>query len=186
MLGFATATLGVLITLGVAIPAGPSAAAGIRAMPSSAKSVKISPQAEPVGTTIAIKGAAGSKADVTLVQIIDPARATGVLSSVPAGDRLVGARFRLVGEGLNLFASADSSINTTVTGTNGRSYKSAQSEVTYVANIAGCVNIANERAAIGRGQSVSGCVIFTVPTGIKLAKVVYREPGGTTGQWNVR
>ena len=43
----------------------------------------------------------------------------------------------------------------------------------------------NEKAALARGQSLTGCVVYTIPDGVKVAKVTYREPGGTKGAWNV-
>ena len=64
------------------------------------------------------------------------------------------------------------------------SYKS-QTAAAYSSNIVGCTNLDNEKAALARGQSITGCVVFTVPNDVKVARVVYSEPGGTNGEWDV-
>jgi hypothetical protein len=138
----------------------------------------------PVGATIDISGAAGAKANVTLVKIIDPGHIASQFISAPAGSRFVATEFRLVGSGANLFASADSVLSVTVTGSNNQVYKSVKSTA-YSSNDTGCKNLSNEKAAISRGQSVTGCVNFTLPTGVTVSKVAYDEAGGSKGLWNV-
>ena len=49
-----------------------------------------------IGSTVAIKGVAGAKAAVTLLKVVDPARATGQFITQPSGSRFVGLEFRLV------------------------------------------------------------------------------------------
>jgi hypothetical protein len=173
------ATVGVLVPLSVVIVAGAADATVTHASRSSHKA----PKSGHIGTTIAISGAAGSKANITLVKIIDPAQAAGQLISAPDGSRFVSTEFRLTGSGSNLFASADSVLSVTITGSNNQIYKSVKSAA-YSSNITGCKNLSQEKAAISRGQSVTGCVNFTVPSGVTVSKVVYNEAGGTKGQWD--
>jgi hypothetical protein len=35
------------------------------------------------------------------------------------------------------------------------------------------------------GHSTTGCVNFTIPTGVTVTKVLYDPPKGTKGQWDV-
>ena len=144
---------------------------------------KKSATASPIGATIDINGAAGARANVTLVKIIDPAQIASQFTSAPAGSRFVATEFRLVGSGANPFASADSVLSVTVTGSNNQVYKSVKSAA-YSSNDTGCKNLSNEKAAISRGQSVTGCVNFTLRTGVTVSKVVYDEAGGSKGQWS--
>jgi hypothetical protein len=175
----AIAMMGVFVPLGVVIFAGSAGAVVTHASRASHKAVK----SGHIGTTIAISGAAGSKANITLVKIIDPAQAAGQFISAPAGSRFVSTELRLTGSGSNLFASADSVLSVTITGSNDKIYKSVKSAA-YSSNITGCKNLSQEKAAISRGQSVTGCVNVTVPSGVTVSKVIYDEAGGTKGQWD--
>jgi len=173
------ATVGVSLTFSAAIVVGSAGATVNHASRSSHKASK----SGHIGTTIAISGAAGSKANITLVKIVDPAHAASQFISSPSGSRFVSTEFRLVGSGSNLFASADSVLSVTITGSNNEIYKSVKSAA-YSSNITGCKNLSQEKTAISHGQSVTGCVNFTVPSGVTVSKVVYAEAGGTKGEWD--
>jgi hypothetical protein len=136
-----------------------------------------------VGSTVEIKGVAGAKAAVTLLKVVDPARATGQLITQPSGSQFVGLEFRLVSQGSGLFPGADSVLDVTVKGSNSASYKS-ETSVAHLSNIVGCKNLGNQKAALARGQTVTGCVVFTIPDGVKVAKGTYSEPGWTKGEWD--
>jgi hypothetical protein len=177
--------VGLPIALTVAMGAGQAGASVHRVSHASHKTSgsKKSASTGHIGTTIGINGAAGAKANVTLVKIIDPAQVASQFASAPPGGRFVATEFRLVGTGANLFASADSTLSVTVAGSNKQVYKSVKSTA-YSSNDAGCKNLSNEKAAIARGQAVTGCVNFTLPTGVTVSKVVYDEAGGSKGQWD--
>jgi hypothetical protein len=183
----ATALLVVLVALEVATTIGAVGATANYATPSAhnlVASTKPVPTGH-VGTTIVITGVAGAKAAVTFVKVVDPARATEhYVTPPPAGDRFVGAEFRLVGQGSGHFPGADTVLDVTVTGSNSRAYES-EGSTAYSANIVGCTNIFNEKAWLSSGQSLTGCVVFTIPDGVKVARVLYSEPGGTKGEWAV-
>jgi hypothetical protein len=178
-----SAVVGISLALFVAIGAEPVGAADQQIMHSSHKSPGPGKPAH-VGAVISIAGAVASKADVKLIKVIDPAQVTSHFLSVPPGNRFVGTEFRIVSTGSSPFASADSALSVTVTGSNNRVYKSTASTA-YTSNTTGCINLDNEIDALPKGKSVTGCVNFTVPTGVTVTKVVYHAAGGTTGQWDV-
>jgi hypothetical protein len=111
---------------------------------------------------------AGAKAAVTLLKVVDPARATGQFITQPSGSRFVGPEFRLISQGSGLFPGADSVLDVTVKGSNSASYKS-ETSVAYLSNIVGCKNLGNQKAALARGQTLTGCVVFTIPDGVKVS-----------------
>jgi hypothetical protein len=183
---FASALLGAVLALEVVTTMGAVAATdnyAAASVHSPLSQTRLVPAGR-IGSTVAIKGVAGAKAAVTLLKVVDPARATGQFITQPSGSRFVGLEFRLVSQGSGLFPGADSVLDVTVKGSNSVSYKSEPS-VAYLSNIVGCKNIGNEKAALARGQTVTGCVVFTIPNGVKVAKVTYSEPGGTKGEWDV-
>jgi hypothetical protein len=183
---FASALLGAVLAFEVVTAVGAVAATGNNATP-SARNLLVSTKLASTGhtgSTIVIGGVAGAKAAVTFLKVIDPARATEQFVTQTAGNRFVGLEFRLVSQGSGLFPGADSVLDVTAKGSNSVNYTSVKSEA-YTSNIVGCKNFDNEKAALARGQSLTGCVVFTIPDGVKVAKVTYSEPGGTKGAWNV-
>jgi hypothetical protein len=183
----ATALLGAVVALQAVTVTGAFAATGNYATTRSAHNLLDSTKlasTEHIGGTIVIGGVAGAKAAVTFVKVIDPARATEQFVTQTAGTRFVGLEFRLVSQGSGLFPGADSVLDVTAKGSNSVGYTSVKSEA-YTSIIVGCKNLDNEKAALARGQSVTGCVVFTIPDGVKVAKVIYSEPGGTKGEWDV-
>ena len=183
---FASALLGAVLAFEVVTAVGAVAPTGNNATPPGRNllvSTKLASTGH-TGSTIVIGGVAGAKAAVTFLKVIDPARATEQFVTQTAGNRFVGLEFRLVSQGSGLFPGADSVLDVTAKGSNSVNYTSVKSEA-YTSNIVGCKNFDNEKAALARGQSLTGCVVFTIPDGVKVAKVTYSEPGGTKGAWNV-
>ena len=120
-----------------------------------------------IGSTVVIGGVEGAKAAVTFLKVIDPARATEQFVAQTTGSRFVGLEFRLISKGSGLFPGADSVLDVTAKGSNNVGYKS-QTSAAYSSNIVGCTNLDDEKAALARGQSITGCVVFTVPNGVKV------------------
>lgn len=182
----ATALLGAVVAFEAVTAVGAFAATGNYAAGSAHNLLASAKPASTgrIGSTIVIGGVEGAKAAVTFLKVIDPARATEQFVAQTTGSRFVGLEFRLISKGSGLFPGADSVLDVTAKGSNNVGYKS-QTSAAYSSNIVGCTNLDNEKAALARGQSITGCVVFTVPNGVKVARVIYSEPGGTKGEWDV-
>lgn len=96
-------------------------------------------------------------------------------------DRFVGAEFTITDKGSKPL-SDDANSDASVVGSNNQSYSSG------FANISGCTNFNSGSFALQPGQSATGCVSFTVPTGVAVTKVEWSPSGGFTSsfvQWAV-
>jgi hypothetical protein len=133
-----------------------------------------------VGATIAVSGG-GQKANVTLVQVIDPAKGAKDYMSPDAGKRFVGVKLTVQNTGSQTLKD-DVNITASVKGADGQSYTPTFSD------IAGCTNFTNGSYTLSPNESVTGCATFELPTGVAVKQVNY-EPtsfeGTTTGQWLV-
>jgi hypothetical protein len=136
-----------------------------------------------------VSDGSGGKVEITLLKLIDPGQDSSQFASPsPAGTRYVGADFKLVSIGSSAFASADSVMYVSASGTNGQTYNSYSGTDNYPGPISlvGCPSLANVGVyALQPGQSVTGCVTLEVPSGVAATKIIFSEPGGSPVQWTI-
>lgn len=134
-----------------------------------------------VGATLQLAGASGSMMGVTLTQVIDPAQGASQFDTPDGGKRFVATVFTLRDTGTSA-VSGDANGDASVIGTDTQSYSPDFDSV------AECTNFNNGSFALGAGESVSGCVVFQLPTGVNVAKVQWAPSEGVAsdfGQWLV-
>jgi hypothetical protein len=133
-----------------------------------------------IGDTVTVSDGAGGDSDVTLIALIDPARGADQYSTADAGDRFVGVELRITDSGSGLVQS-DANDDVTIVGSNNQTYTSAFD------NIAGCTNFNEGAYALGPSESTTGCVVFQVPVGIQVQRVIDQPGvmGGSAGNWQV-
>ena len=122
----------------------------------------------------------GTKLDVVVEQVIDPASGANTYSTPAAGKQFVGVKLR-VENTANTSYQNNANNETTVILSNGH---------TTVADfnpIAGCGNFDNGQIQLATGASATGCVTFQVPKGQKVLTVRYGNTvfPGTTAAWHV-
>src|SRR5215471_21825787 len=114
---------------------------------------------------------------VQLTRIADPA--TGDNNFLKSGDRYVATEFRVSDpsaqpvSGLVLFDSA-----TTVVGSDGQTYSADQLDT-----VSECTSFHNGPFQIVSGQSVTGCAVFQIPTGVSASEVQVIN-GNERGIWS--
>ncbi len=135
---------------------------------------------EHVGGGFAVTSSSGSKYDVHLTKVIDPAQGTDEFSTPDAGKRLVGAVFRITGVKGN--SSDDANNDATLIGSNGQAYQADFD------SIAGYTNFSSGQFNAAPGAAEVGAVTFQVPAGVKVAEVQWSADsgfGGAPGIWKV-
>ncbi len=102
-----------------------------------------------------------------LTRIVDPA--TGDNGFLTSGDRYVATEFRISDPSTQPVAGInelDTPGITTVVGSDGQTY---QPDPNYT--VSECTSFHNEGYDIASGQSVTGCAVFQIPTGVSVSKV---------------
>lgn len=145
----------------------------------TAKATTTAPVAK-VGSTITLKTDQGTIA-VTLQQVIDPAKSASQIAP-DAGKRYVGAKFGI--KATKGSYSGDSILAASVIASNGQTYSAG------LLQVAGCTDFNNGQITLTPGESAVGCVIFQVPTAVKVIKVRYAGvaagfPDQQIGEWQV-
>ena len=134
-----------------------------------------------IGSSFTVTSFSG-KYSVRLVQLIDPASgATPTFTTPTAEDRFVAAVFTVTNTGFSQI-SDDANSDASVIGTNRQDYSAGFNSV------AGCTNFNSGEFQLVPGGSETGCVVFTVPIGVSVAKVQWSPTGGfgtTFVQWSV-
>ena len=98
-----------------------------------------------------------------------------------AGTRFVAAVFKITDNG-TASTSDDANNNATIVGSNDESY-SADFD-----NVSECTNFNDGEYEIASGQSLTGCVVFEIPTSVSVAKIEWSPDGGfggSFGEWHV-
>lgn len=130
-----------------------------------------------VGATQSVTSETGIPYAIQLVQIEDPASpATPTFTTPGTGDRFVATEFTITDKGAKPL-SDDANSDTTLVGSNDQSYRPG------FASIAGCTNFNSGEFTLQPGQSATGCVSFTVPTGVSVTKVEWSPSGGFTSSF---
>ncbi|MFI1281000.1 DUF4352 domain-containing protein [Streptomyces sp. NPDC020858] len=139
------------------------------------------PASAAVGTTIDLTGLEeGENLAVTLVKVVDPARAKNRYATPEAGARYVAVQFRLKNTGTAVYQDSPSN-GAKVVDTQGQQFSAAYTETSAGPEFPGSITIAPADTALG-------FITFEVPGTSKIAKVQFATNSGfspNTGQWNV-
>jgi uncharacterized protein DUF4352 len=109
---------------------------------------------------------------VKLAQVIDPAQ-PGQHGPVPAfGQRFVAAVLTITNNSASTL-SENADIEASMIGSNNQTYNA------YLAPVSDCPSFNYGQVQLAPGESATGCVVFPVPTGVRVVRVKY---GGYAGQ----
>ncbi len=134
-----------------------------------------------VGQEFKVTSTSGSKYDVRLTKVIDPAQGADSFTTPDAGKRFVGAVFTI--KGVKGDSSDDANNDATLIGSNGQTYTADFDSIAGYTNF----NSGDFNAAPGALQV--GAVTFQVPTGVKVAEIQWSATGGfggAPGTWKVK
>lgn len=137
--------------------------------------------AHPIGSTQSLVTNTGVPYSVRLTAVLDPATATTPTFMGPkTGTRFVAAEFTIANNG-NTTLTGDANGDASVVATNDQVYTWTFSTVTQ------CTNFASGAFDLGQGNSETGCVVFDIPDGATVKRVIW---AGTSGfgksvEWTV-
>jgi hypothetical protein len=140
--------------------------------------ISTTPTSVLIGTPVVIHDFTGDQLSVTVSQVIDPATAADGSGLPSAGTRFVAIEMNLT-DVTGGSISGDANYSTTVVGTDG---------TTYTADFGGVAECANFTFGIFQLEgtdSVSGCVVFQLPTAVGVASVNFSLAPGylDSGEW---
>jgi hypothetical protein len=157
----------------------PPATPAVKVPSSSAPPTASAPTTASVGDTLDIRGAqAGESLAVTVVQVVDPARATDDFSTPDAGKRFVAVQFRLKNTGTAVYSDSPGN-GARLVDTQGQQFDATVEDTAAGPAFPGSVTLAG-------GDTGLGFVTFEIPTASKAAKVQFAMNSGfanDTGQW---
>jgi Domain of unknown function (DUF4352) len=134
----------------------------------------------PEGTAIAVSDSNGTKLEVTLTQVIDPAGVASQYSQPALGKHFVGVKLRVQNKAATSYEN-NANNETTIVLTDGKTDDAGYNP------IAVCGNFDNGQIKLAAGASATGCVTFQVANGEKVAQVRYGNTvfPGVTAQWHL-
>ena len=132
------------------------------------------------GAAITVSDSGGTKLDVTLEQVIDPADGASKYSQPPQGKHFVGVKLRLQNKAATTYQN-NANNETTIVLSGGKTLHADYNPV------AGCGNFDNGQIKLKNGAASTGCVTFQAPNGQKVIRVSYGNTvfPGTTAQWRI-
>ncbi|WP_369169712.1 DUF4352 domain-containing protein [Streptomyces sp. R28] len=139
------------------------------------------PSAASVGGTLNLTGTdEGENLAVTVVKVVDPARAKNEFSSPESGERFVAVQFRLRNTGSAVYDDSPDN-GAKVRDTQGQQFSASIEETAAGPGFGGSVTLVP-------GDTALGFITFEVPTASKIAKIQFAMASGfagNVGQWNV-
>jgi Domain of unknown function (DUF4352) len=176
---------GVVVAI-IAIAAAAAAGAGSHTVrtagSSNAPGTKSAPDTARIGSPITLAGNdSGEQMTVTLTKVISNASGTDY-TTPPAGDRLYAAQFQLKDTGSAAYSDAPSN-GAEVVDSAGQSYDAAIAD-----SVQNCTSFPAAEN-IATGSLGLGCVVFEVPTDVRIVSVQFTLDSGMgpdTGQWAVK
>jgi hypothetical protein len=133
-----------------------------------------------VGATLGVSDSSGTKLDVTVEKVIDPASGANQYSNPASGKHFVGVKLHVKNKAATSYQNNANNETTIVLSTG----KTGHADYNP---IAGCGNFDNGQIKLASGASSTGCVTFQVPNGQKVTKIRYGNTvfPGNTAQWRV-
>lgn len=172
----------VATAVGLSVSACSTGGTGVDTKPAAAASSTPRASAPPVahvGSLIDVGG--GHGLGITLTQVIDPAQGADQFTTPDSGKRFVAVDLSIKNNGHSTY-SDDANNDTSLIGSDNQSYTPDFDSVSE------CTNFDNGQITLAAGESVTGCVVFQLPTGVTAAKVQYTPDSGfsgSTGEWQV-
>jgi hypothetical protein len=162
---------------GLAIIASAVALAGCGQSAKPTTTTQATPSGQ-VGSTVAVSDSSGTKLDVVVEQVIDPASGANTYSNPAAGKHFIGVKLRVQNTATKDYENNANNETTLV-------LSNQQAKGADYNPIAGCGNFNNGQIKLAGGAAATGCVTFQVPNGQKVATVRYGNTvfPGTTAQW---
>jgi hypothetical protein len=138
------------------------------------------PAAAQVGATLGVSDSSGSKLDVTVEKVIDPASGANQYSNPASGKHFVGVKLRVRNKAATTYQN-NANNETTIVLSTGKTRHADYNP------IAGCGNFDNGQIKLASGASSTGCVTFQVPNGQKVTEIRYGNTvfPGNTAHWRV-
>ena len=133
-----------------------------------------------LGSTLPVSDTSGTKLDVTLTKVIDPASGANSYSKPAPGKHFVGVKLRVQNSSPSTYQN-NANNETTITLSNGSTLHANYNP------IANCGNFDSGQIKLKSGATSTGCVTFQVPKGPKVIDISYRNTvfPGTTAQWSI-
>ena len=150
-------------------------------MPQPASShASAAPAPAQVGATLPVTDSSGTKLDITVEQVIDPASGASQYSQPASGKHFVGVKLRIRNAAAIIYQN-NANNETTIMLSDGKAEDADYNP------IAGCGNFSNGQVKLASQASVTGCVTFQVGNGEKVAEVRYHNTvfPGTTAAWRL-
>jgi hypothetical protein len=137
------------------------------------------PNSGRTGATLAVSDTSGTRLDVTLVTVTDPASGASQYAKPASGKHFVGVKLRIQNKASSTYQN-NANNETTITLTDGKTVHADYDP------IAGCGNFDNGQITLKPGTSATGCVTFQVPKGQKVTQVSYANTvfPGQFAQWH--
>ncbi len=134
----------------------------------------------PVGATLSVSDSSGTKLDVTVKKVIDPASGANKYSKPASGKHFVGVQLRVKNAATTTYQN-NANNETTIVLSNGKTRDAGYNP------IAGCGNFDNGQLKLATGKSSTGCVTFQVPNGVRVSAVRYGNTvfPGTAVEWRL-
>ena len=166
----------VIIAAGLAVTACSSA----QPQPGKAHPAFTDSGSGPVGTTLPVSDSSGTKLDVTVQKVIDPASGANKYSKPASGKHFIGVQLRVHNAATTTYQN-NANNETTLVLSNGKTRDADYNP------IADCGNFDNGQIKLASGTSSTGCVTFQVPNGDKVTTVRYGNKvfPGTTAEWRL-
>jgi Domain of unknown function (DUF4352) len=166
----------VIIAAGLALTACSSA----QPTPGKASPAFTSLGSGPVGATFSVSDSSGTKLDVTVEKVIDPASGANKYTKSASGKHFIGVQLRVHNAATTAYQN-NANNETTIVLSNRKTRDAAYNP------IAGCGNFDNGQIKLATGASGTGCVTFQVPNGDKVAAVRYGNTvyPGTAAEWRL-
>ncbi|NNN12592.1 MAG: DUF4352 domain-containing protein [Acidimicrobiaceae bacterium] len=120
-----------------------------------------------LGATEIVKDQNGHAYTVQAISVTDPATASDQFNAANAGDRLVAVNLVLTNKSSAVIQD-DADVTTTVVGSDNQTYQASFDTVN------GCTNFNSGQFTLTAGASSSGCVVFDIPTAVKVTSVVFQ------------
>ncbi|WP_371674077.1 DUF4352 domain-containing protein [Streptomyces sp. NBC_00289] len=139
------------------------------------------PDVAKIGDIIALKGTEdGSKLDVTVVKMVDPAKGADEFTTPSSGKRFVGIQFRLVNTGTATYSDSPSN-GAQISDADGQQFQTTYGEISAGPAMSSSVKLKP-------GAKALGWIVFEVPKASKAATVQFAMDSGfadQSGEWKL-
>ncbi|MFD6323885.1 DUF4352 domain-containing protein [Streptomyces sp. NPDC058442] len=146
------------------------------------KEKSAAPEVAKVGDTLTLEGfEEGSKLDVTVVKVADPAKSADEFMEPASGKRFVGVQFQLVNTGEAAYSDSPSN-GAQVADTEGQQFDATFGDITAGPSMASSLKLKP-------GAKGLGWIVFEVPEAAKVDTVQFTMDSGfadKTGEWKLR